>query len=113
MLPGRNELALAGLHTAAATTVKPPKIAESPVAFECRLLTSLSFNSNQAVLFGDVISVFVSDKYVLDSSRGIVDTPKLDLFGAMHAARWYCASTDRFEMARPTWAQWVAEGKTR
>jgi flavin reductase (DIM6/NTAB) family NADH-FMN oxidoreductase RutF len=108
---GRNELAFAGLQTAPATTIKPPRIAESPVAFECRLLTSLSFNSNQAVIFGEVASAFVSDKYVLDSTRGIVDTPKLNLFGAMHAARWYCALTDRFEMVRPTWAQWVEAGK--
>ena len=108
---GKNELELAGLITARCTIVTPPRIAESPVAFECRLLTSLSFNSNQAVLFGEVASVFVSDTHVLDSSRGIVDTPELDLFGAMHATRWYCASSDRFEMVRPTWAQWAADGK--
>jgi hypothetical protein len=29
----------------------------------------------------------------------------------MHAARWYCATTERFEMVRPTWAEWVQQGK--
>jgi len=62
-------------------------------------------------MFGEVVAAFVSDDLVLDAPRGIVDTPMLDLFGAMHAARWYCATTDRFEMVRPTWAQWVEEGK--
>ena len=108
---GRNELTLARLQAASAATVKPPRIVDSPVAFECRLLTSLSFDSHQAVIFGEVASAFVSDALVLDAARGIVDTPKLDLFGGMHAARWYCALTDRFEMVRPTWAQWVEEGR--
>ena len=106
---GRNELTLAGLQTAPSATIKPPRIAGSPVAFECRLVTSLSFNSHQAVIFGEVVAAFVSDDLVLDPARGVVDTPKL--IGAMHAARWYCTATDCFEMARPTWAQWVKEGK--
>ena len=108
---GRNELALAGLQAAPSGTIKPPRIADSPVAFECRLLTTLSFNVHQAVIFGEVLAAFVSDDLLLDAARGVVDTPKLDLFGAMHAARWYCAATNRFEMVRPTWAQWVEEGK--
>jgi flavin reductase (DIM6/NTAB) family NADH-FMN oxidoreductase RutF len=109
--PGTNELALADLEAAPSTSVKPPRIAKSPVAFECRLLTSLSFNSHQAVLFGQVISAFVSDHLVLDADRGLVDAPKLDLFGAMHAARWYCSTADRFEMVRSSWAQWISERK--
>jgi flavin reductase (DIM6/NTAB) family NADH-FMN oxidoreductase RutF len=110
--PERNELALAGLEAVPSATIKPPRIATSPVAFECRLLTALSFNSHQAVIFGQVTTAFVSDDVVLDAARCIIDTPKLDLFGAMHAARWYCAATDRFEMVRPTWAEWVQQGRT-
>ena len=108
---GRNELTLAELKAARSATIKPPRVADSPVAFECRLLNSLSFNSYQAVISGEVVAAIVSDELVLDVARGVVDTPKLNLFGAMHAARWYCAATDCFEMVRPTWAQWVKEGK--
>src|SRR5262249_33711332 len=111
--PGRNELELASLATASSFTVKPPRIAQSPVAFECRLATSLSFGANQAVIFGEVLSAHVTDEVVLDAAKGLVDTPKLDLFGAMHAARWYSTTNERFEMVRPTWAQWVAEGKVK
>jgi flavin reductase (DIM6/NTAB) family NADH-FMN oxidoreductase RutF len=109
--PGRNELKLADLQTTPSASVKPPRVAASPVAFECRLSSALSFNSEQAVIFGEVITAFVSDHLVLDAAHGIVDAPKLDLFGAMHAARWYCSTSDRFEMVRPTWAQWIDEGK--
>jgi flavin reductase (DIM6/NTAB) family NADH-FMN oxidoreductase RutF len=109
--PGVNEVDLAALETAPSATVKPPRIAASPVAFECRLLTSLSFGPNQAVIFGEVASAHATGDVVLDAARGVVDTPKLDLFGAMHAARWYSTTADRFEMVRPTWAQRVKEGK--
>jgi len=109
--PGINEASLAHLTTEPSASIKPPRIKESPVVFECRLLTSLSFNSNQAVIFGEVATAIVSDDHVLDAARGIVDAPSLDLFGAMHAARWYCTTSERFEMVRPTWAQWKAEGK--
>jgi flavin reductase (DIM6/NTAB) family NADH-FMN oxidoreductase RutF len=85
--PGRNELTLAHLQTAPSTSVKPPRIVTSPVAFECRLLKTESFNSNQAIIFGEVITAFVSDHLVLDAAHGIVDAEKLDLFGAMHEAR--------------------------
>ena len=110
-LRGANELTLVKLETASSTSVKPPRIATSPVAFECRLLTSLSFNADQAVMFGEVLSAFVSDHLVVDAHHGVIDAPQLDLFGAMHAARWYSSTADRFEMVRPTWAQWTSEGK--
>jgi flavin reductase (DIM6/NTAB) family NADH-FMN oxidoreductase RutF len=109
--PGRNELGLAGLETSPSVAISTPRIGASPIAFECRLLTSLSFGPHQAVVFGEVVSAFVADDMVLDAERGVVDTPKLDLFGAMHAARWYATTADRFEMARPTWAEWVRDGK--
>ncbi len=109
--PGRNELQLAKLETAPSIAVKPPRIAESPVAFECRLLTSLSFGPHQAIVFGEVANAYVADRYVLDAERALVDTPKLELFGAMHAARWYSKTSDRFEMVRPNWARWVKDGK--
>jgi hypothetical protein len=56
--PGTNKLTLAKLESTPSTSVRPPPIAKSPVAFECRLLTSLSFNSDQAVLFGEVVTAF-------------------------------------------------------
>jgi hypothetical protein len=68
------------------------------------MLNALSFNLHQAVIFGEILNGIVADEFLLDSTRGIVDAPKLDLFGAMHAARWYSTVRDRFEMVRPTWA---------
>jgi len=108
---GYDELKLTKLAIAPSRRVKPPRIAASPVAFECRLLTSLSFGPNQAIVIGRVMQAHVADEFVLDAARASVDTPKLKLFGAMHGARWYARLSDRFEMERPTWDGWSKAGK--
>lgn len=109
--PGTNELELAKLKTTPSIKIKPPRVSESPVAFECRLLTSLSFGPNQVIIAGQIVHAYVDDRYVRDAARGVIDTPELRLFGAMHGARWYAKLSDRFAIDRPTWAQWVREGK--
>jgi flavin reductase (DIM6/NTAB) family NADH-FMN oxidoreductase RutF len=111
--PGINELELANLKTAASVKVKPPRVTASPVAFECRFLTSISFGPNQAILAGQIVHAYVEDRFVRDRDRGLVDTPELKLIGGMHGAKWYAKLSDRFEMERPTWAGWVREGKIK
>ncbi|HXO71439.1 MAG TPA: flavin reductase family protein [Bradyrhizobium sp.] len=109
--PGTNELELAGLNTAASSKVKPPRVRESPVAFECRFLTSLSFGPHQLIVAAQIVHAYVDDRFVRDHARGLVDTPQLKLIGGMHGAKWYSKLSDRFEMERPTWAGWVRDGK--
>jgi flavin reductase (DIM6/NTAB) family NADH-FMN oxidoreductase RutF len=104
--PEIDELELAQLKTAPSRTVGPPRIALSPVAFECRFLTSLSFGPDQATLFGRVSCVHVADEYVSNAENGVIDTPRLELIGGMHGARWYTGTSDLFAMDRPTWAGW-------
>lgn len=108
---GVDELGLARLECAQSVKVAPPRIAASPVAYECRLLTSLSFGSNQAIVLGEILTAHVEERYVIDADRCLIDTPNLNFFGAMHGARWYARTTDRFEMERPTWAAWSAAQK--
>jgi flavin reductase (DIM6/NTAB) family NADH-FMN oxidoreductase RutF len=109
--PGVDELAIAKLESRPSTKIKPPRIASSPVAFECRLHTSVPLSANQMIVIGRIVQAHVADAYVLDAARNLFDTPGLCLIGAMHAAKWYAKTSDRFAMERPTWAQWVKEGK--
>jgi flavin reductase (DIM6/NTAB) family NADH-FMN oxidoreductase RutF len=109
--PGIDELELANLKTSTSVKVRPPRVTESPVAFECRFLTAISFGPNQAIVAGEIVHAHVQDRFVRDHARGIVDTPELKLIGGMHGAKWYAKLSDRFEMERPTWAEWVRQGK--
>lgn len=108
---GVNELKLAGLDTAPSVKIKPPRIAASPVAFECRVHTSLTFSPNQAIVVGRVVHAHVQDEFVLDRDRCYIDTPKLKLVGRMHGSGWYTKTNDQFVLERPVWADWVRDGK--
>lgn len=106
--PGVDELALAGLATAPSTSVAPPRIEASPVAFECRVQTTLTYAPNQAIVVGRVVRIHIDDAYMLDPERGHVDTPKLKLVARMHGSGWYTRTNDQFQLDRPTWAGWKA-----
>ncbi len=95
-----HELEQAGLTTAPSTHVKPPRIAESPVSFECERLVIVEVGVDRGVVLGSVLAIHIRDEFVLDPVRCYVDTPKLDLIGRMHGGGWYARTTDRFELPR-------------
>jgi flavin reductase (DIM6/NTAB) family NADH-FMN oxidoreductase RutF len=66
---------------------------------------------NHSIAIGRILEAHVADEFVLDAEKQIFDTPKLKLIGSMHAAKWYARTSDRFAMERPTWAEWVKQGK--
>ena len=76
--PGVDEFQLAGLGKAASRHVKPPRVAESPAAFECRLWKTLSMpphkpgaESSYTVVFGQVVGIYIDDALIQD---GIVQS---------------------------------------
>ena len=99
--PGVDEVAMAGLTTAASEKIKVPRIAESPVALECRLWKTIPIGTHNLVL-GEVLAVHIHDACMLDPARFYVDTPKLGLVGRMHGAGWYARTTNLFNMPRVT-----------
>ena len=103
-----NELTEAGLTTAASAKVRPPRIAESPVSFECERLVIVEVGVDRAVVLGRVVAIHIKDEYVLDPARCYVDTPKLDLIGRMHGGGWYSRTRDRFELPRIPVGDWPA-----
>lgn len=109
--PGVDELALAKFDAAPCVKIKPPRIAASPVAFECRVHATVPLSANQLIVIGRIVQAHVADACVLDVGRHLFDTPGLRLIGAMHGAKWYAKTTDRFAMDRPAWADWVKQGK--
>ena len=100
---GVDELALAGLETLPSQHIAPPRIAASPVAFECRMLSSLVTGPHQCVVIGRVLAVHIEDRYLKDAARGHVDTDALDLV-ARSFGSGYLRTHDAFSLDRPTWA---------
>jgi flavin reductase (DIM6/NTAB) family NADH-FMN oxidoreductase RutF len=104
--PEVDELAEAGLRPVASVKVRPPRIAESPVALECETFQLIPVGHHTIVL-GRALAMHVHDDCVLDPVKHYIDTPKLGLVGRMHGRGWYARTTDRREIPRLTPEQWA------
>lgn len=104
--PDVSEVAEARLMTTPSVLVKPPRIAESPVAFECELYQIVELPHHRDLVIGRILYMHVADEAVQDAERCYIDTPKLDLVGRMHSGGWYSRTRDRFEIPRIPVAEW-------
>jgi len=98
---GENEAEQAGLRLVPSVLVRPPRVADSPVQMECKLLQVLPIGSGPGaanLVIGEVL-LFHIDDAVLDD-RGQVDPRKLRTIARL-GGDTYCRSTDLFEMHRP------------
>ena len=96
---GVSELLSAGLTTLPSSTVKPPRIAESPASLECKEWGTLQIGGNRLVI-GLIKRVQVHDELV-DAQTQRIRTDRLHVIGRMASPHWYCRTQDRFEMIRP------------
>ncbi len=80
------------LTPAPSKVVRPPRVAESPVAFECRTLQIVPVGQFNIVI-GEVVHLFMRDDLIDQNYR--VDTDKLSAIGRM-AGYDYCRTHDRF-----------------
>ena len=99
------ELEQADLHPLASVDVKPPRIAEAPVSFECRRITGLSLGPRSTLEIGRVIHIHIRDDLV-DPEKFYVQTDKMRLIGRMHGRGWYARTSDLFLMDRMSFAEW-------
>jgi flavin reductase (DIM6/NTAB) family NADH-FMN oxidoreductase RutF len=107
---GVNELEQAGLTTVPSVHVKPPRIAESPVAMECELMQIVDLGEESGLVLGRVLAMHVRDDAVLDAAKRYIDTPMLKLIGRMHGTGWYARTSDLFQMARIPRKDWKGRG---
>ncbi len=100
--PGVSEFGLAGLTPVESTQVSVPRIAQSPVSFECVNHSAIFTGPQQLLVIGRILAVHIEDRFVLNAERGHVDTPALGLLGRGFGTT-YIRSHDTFEMVRPKW----------
>lgn len=94
---GTSEVEAAGLETVPSSVVRPPRLAASPVAMECRLVETRRFGDRLpvTVVFGEVVSFHAADA-VLDG-RGNV-RPGAVAFLARLGGHHYAAVRETFEV---------------
>jgi flavin reductase (DIM6/NTAB) family NADH-FMN oxidoreductase RutF len=99
------EVDMAGLSAIPAVEVKPPRIAEAPVSFECKRIAGLSLSADSTLEVGRVIHIHIRDDLV-DPEKFYVQTDKMRLVGRMHGRGWYARTSDLFLMDRISYAEW-------
>jgi len=97
--PGESEFDLTGLTPAPCARVRAPRVAESPVSFECETTQIIRTNPGEPgggnIVLGRVVWVHARDDVL--NERLHADPAVLDTIGRM-GGKAYCRTRDRFEM---------------
>ena len=96
---GESEFELAGLHEEKSSVVKPPRVREALMAFECVtwqvIRTNRGVPAGGNIVLGRVVHVYVRDEII--NTRHHIDPAELKAVGRM-GGLGYCTTRDRFEM---------------
>lgn len=99
--PDESEVARCGLTPVPSVKVRPPRLAESPTAFECRVTQVIPCGTGPIagnLVVGEVVYIHVADE--LFDDKGRVDPRKLRTVARL-GADWWCHTSDLFEQKRP------------
>jgi flavin reductase (DIM6/NTAB) family NADH-FMN oxidoreductase RutF len=100
---GVDEFVKAGLTPIPSETIKPFRVKESPVQFECKVNQVIELGQNGGagnLIICEVLRIHVQDD-ILDAN-GLIDQHKIDLVSRM-GGNWYCRanSESMFEIEKP------------
>jgi flavin reductase (DIM6/NTAB) family NADH-FMN oxidoreductase RutF len=101
---GVSEFEQVGLTRAPSVYVQPPRVAESPIAMECKLFQVVSHGAGPVAanyVIGEVLCFHIAE--TLLTPEGIVDNLVADYIGRMGES-WYVRATPEamFRLERPT-----------
>jgi flavin reductase (DIM6/NTAB) family NADH-FMN oxidoreductase RutF len=100
---GVNEMQRAGLEAAPSRLVKPPRVAASPCALECKMIKIVAMETadgklvDSHVVFGQVVGVYIDDRFIVD---GLLDTAAMKPI-ARCGYDQYAVVESVFSMTRP------------
>ena len=99
---GENEFLKAGLRMLPSNNVKPYRVAEAPVQFECKVTKVEALGKEGGagnLIFSEVVKIHIA-KDILDQD-GVIDPVKIDLVARM-GGNWYSrANKGLFEVNKP------------
>lgn len=100
---GISEFEKSGFTPLASDLIRPPRVAESPVQMECRVLETKSFGTGGGagnLVMAQVVRIHVNEAYIGEDGR--IDQTRIGLVGRMGGA-WYCKTgpDSMFQLAQP------------
>ena len=96
--PDESEILRAGFTLIPCSKIKTPRIVESPVQMECKLVQHVELGDGAVdVIFGEVVALHLQDGLLKDGRIDPADVRAIGRLGGMQ----YCRTRDTFEMQRP------------
>jgi flavin reductase (DIM6/NTAB) family NADH-FMN oxidoreductase RutF len=100
---GVNEFIKSGLTQLPSQIVKPPRVAESPVQFECVVNDIISMGNTPGagnLIIAEIKLIHINEDIL--NAAGIIDQEKIDLVARL-GGDWYCRVTgdNLFKVAKP------------
>jgi flavin reductase (DIM6/NTAB) family NADH-FMN oxidoreductase RutF len=99
---GQSEFEFAGITPIASEVVKTPRIAEAPIAYECKLQQIVTVSDQPgggSAIFGEVQRIHIRDD-IYNTDKGYIILDKYKPIGRLGGMA-YTRVTDIFEMRRP------------
>jgi flavin reductase (DIM6/NTAB) family NADH-FMN oxidoreductase RutF len=103
--PGTSEFDEAGLTPLPSLKIRTPRIAESRVSLECRLMQIINLGQMRSMVMGEVLAMHIRDDAVIDADRGYIDTPGLRVVGR-GGPNSYVKTTEVVKLSVPSVDQW-------
>jgi len=98
---GVNEFDYAGLTPKLSSVVTPPRVAESPIHFECKLNQIIDISLNPgggSVVIGTIVHMHIDERIMIGEDK--IDLARLTPIGRL-AGNSYVRVTDIFDIERP------------
>jgi flavin reductase (DIM6/NTAB) family NADH-FMN oxidoreductase RutF len=95
-----SELDAVGLSLAPSQQMETQRIAETPIAWECKLYKILDFATSRSIVFGEIVAMFFRDD-LLDAEAMRVRVDRFAPCGRLGGPN-YSRSTDRIRLPVPT-----------
>jgi flavin reductase (DIM6/NTAB) family NADH-FMN oxidoreductase RutF len=104
--PDHSEMEPAQLKTAPCVHIQTPRVAQAQVSMECKLFSAQRLGKN-TLFIGEVVMFHVADELIGERLRVNNFAP----LGRLGSPSVYCRTTDRFDIARISYAQWLEQKK--
>ncbi len=105
--PDQSELEAAQLHTSPSVHVKTPRVAPAQVSLECKLFSAQKLGS-YSLYIGEVVMFHIAD-HLMGPRMHVNNFAPIGRLGSPSV---YCRTTDRFDIARISYAQWLGTSKS-
>lgn len=101
---GVNEFVKAGLKEIPSVKIKPPRVKESPVQLECKVMNIIELGQNAGagnLVICEIVMIHIDEK-VIDPQTQMIDQQKIDLVSRL-GGDWYgrTSGNSLFKIAKP------------